>query len=271
VTEEIRSAVHYSLMTKPPNYLDFLVVFDDHFRTTHDDYIQDWSELHRIAQEADLETRELPQAARWAGELYGHKYLTCQSRRLNQDMPPLPFTDGDLQGLGEFRITPLGREEADRVRRQWREADTDALLGLRFPDLDRLAANDMQRRAIEGPLRHLREALDQEQWDRAIGSAKDLAEAACKVTIALAGGETSSRDDLPALVRKALQGTTGDQSADDLAKRIVSITQQLAHVRNTTGTGHGRDEQPDVSRRTGRLAADSALAVAEYVLSVDFV
>jgi hypothetical protein len=102
-----------------------------------------------------------------------------------------------------------------------------------------------------------------------IGSAKDLAEAACKVAIALAGGETSSNEDLPALVKKALQATTGDEDADDLAKRLVSVTQQLAHVRNTAGIGHGRNDQPEVSRRAGRLAAATALAVAEYVLSAN--
>lgn len=256
-------------MAKPPNYLDFLVALDDHFLNTNEDYIQDWSGLHRIAQDAGLETRELPQAARWTGELYGHRYLTAQSRRFNQELPPVPFTDHDLQGLGEFRITPLGREEAERVRRQWREADTDALLGLRFPDLDHLAASDTQRRAIEGPLRHLREALDQEQWDRVIGSAKDLVEAACKVAIALAGGETSSNEDLPALVKKALKATSRNEDADDLAKRLVSATQQLAHMRNTAGIGHGRNDQPEVSRRAGRLAAATALAVAEYVLSAN--
>jgi hypothetical protein len=256
-------------MAKPPNYLDFLVALDDHFLITNHDYVQEWSELHRIAQDAGLETRELPQAARWTGELHGHRYLTAQSRRFNQEIPRVPFTDHDLQGLGEFRITPLGREEAERVRRQWREADTDALLGLRFPDLDRLAASDTQRHAIESPLRHLREALDQEQWDRVIGSAKDLAEAACKVGIALAGAETPSNADLPALVKKALQATTGDEDADDLAKRLVAVTQQLAHVRNTTGIGHGRSDQPDVSRSAARLAAATALAVAEYLLSAN--
>lgn len=254
-------------MAKPPNYLNFLVALDDHFLTTHEDYIQDWSGLHRIAQDSGLETRELPQAARWTGEMYGHKYLTAQSRRFNQELPPPPFTDQDLQGLGEFRITPLGREEAERVRRQSREADTDALLGLRFPDLDRLAASDTQRRAIESPLRHLREALDQEQWDRVIGSAKDLAEAACKVAIALAGGGSSSNEDLPALIKRVLQAAPGDGDSDDLAKRLVSVTQQLAHVRNTAGIGHGRDADPEVSRRAGRLAAGTALAIAEYVLS----
>jgi hypothetical protein len=256
-------------MAKPPNYLDFLVALDHHFLNTNDDYIQEWSGLHRIAHDAGFETRELPQAARWTGELYGHRYLTAQSRRFDREIPTAPFTDHDLQGLGEFRITPLGREEAQRVRRQRREADTDALLGLRFPDLDHLAASDTQRRAIESPLRHLREALDQQQWDRVIGSAKDLAEAASKVAIALAGGETSSNEDLPALVKKALQATTRDPDADDLAKRLVSATQQLAHVRNTAGIGHGRNDQPDVSRRAGRLAAATALAVAEYMLSAN--
>lgn len=255
-------------MAKAPNYLDFLVALDDALFNSNFDYVSDWSGLHRIALDAGLETTELPQAARWTGELYGHGYLTAESRRFNSEIPPVPFTDHDLQGLGEFRITPRGRAEADRVRSQRRQAATDALLGLRFPDLDRLAANDLQRRAIEGPLRHLREALDVEQWDRVIGTAKDLAEAACKVTISLAGGETSSKDDLPAVVKRALACGAGDEDADDLAKRLVSVTQQLAHMRNAAGTGHGRDEQPEVNRRAGRLAATTALAVAEYVLSV---
>jgi hypothetical protein len=71
-------------------------------------------------------------------------------------------------------------------------------------------------------------------------------------------------------VKKALQATIrDDDDADDLAKRLVSVTHQLAHVRNTAGIGHGRNDQPRVSRRAGRLAAATALAVAEYVLSAN--
>ncbi|MHB8735914.1 MAG: abortive infection family protein [Terriglobales bacterium] len=255
-------------MAKPPNYLDFLVALDDHIFNSNLDYVQDWSELHRIAQDTGLETRELPQAARWTGELYNHEYLALEARGFGaqNNLHRGGFTDQDLQQLRDFRITPLGREEADRVRRQQRESDTDAVLGIRFQDLDQLAASDPQRRAIETPWRQLRTALESEHWPAVIGSAKDLVEAACKVAIALAGTDPPTGDELPTLARKALEAIDGD-AADDLAKRLMSAVQQLAHLRNTVGTGHGRGDQPEVSRRTGRLAASTALAVAEYVLS----
>jgi len=69
------------------------------------------------------------------------------------------------------------------------------------------------------------------------------------------------------LVKKALQASSGGDAADDLSRSLISTTQRLAELRNDVGTGHGRGEQPKVSRRTGRLAASAALAVAEYVLS----
>jgi hypothetical protein len=256
-------------MAKPPNYLDFLVALDDHIFNSNLDCVQDSSGLHRIAQDADLEKPELPQAARWTGELYNHRYLKLETSGLgaqSNDLSRGGVTDQDLQQLRDFRITPLGREEADRVRRQQREAGADTVLGLRFPDLDRLAASADQRRAIETPWRQLAAALDSEHWSAVVGSAKDLVEAACKVAIGLAGMEVSTRDELPTLARKALAVSEGD-AADDLAKRLMSAVQQVAHLRNTLGTGHGRGNQPEVSRRTARLAASTALAVAEYVLS----
>jgi len=99
-------------VTKPPNYLDFLVALDEHISNDPLGYVQDWSGLHRIAQEGGLETPTLPQAARWTGQLYHHKYVTLKTLGLgtHNDPPAGDFTDQDLQRLREFEITPLGRE-----------------------------------------------------------------------------------------------------------------------------------------------------------------
>jgi hypothetical protein len=58
-------------MSKPPNYLDYLVALDDHFLNTNDDYIQDWSAPHRIAHDAGIGhgRSHQPEVSRRAGRL----------------------------------------------------------------------------------------------------------------------------------------------------------------------------------------------------------
>lgn len=82
-----------------------------------------------------------------------------------------------------------GRTEADRVRRQRREAVIDEVMGLVFPRLRGLELPEAQRRAIEVPVVGLRTALDGERYEAAVGAAKELVEAASKVVLARAGAE----------------------------------------------------------------------------------
>jgi hypothetical protein len=119
------------------------------------------------------------------------------------DRRPLPssgYSPDDLSRVSDYRITATGRTEADRVRRQRREALTDASIGGVLPNLVQSWMSEPQRRAISVPLRHLRSARDGEQYAAAVGAAKDLAEAACKVGIERAGS-CSQRSITPSSVQ----------------------------------------------------------------------
>ena len=96
-------------------------------------------------------------------------------------------------------MTTPGREEADRTRRIACEAAIDGALDARRATLLKPWMNDAQRRAIEDPLHRLRTALDAEHWTTAVGAAKDLAEAACKLTIQHACQEPPPNTSLPTL------------------------------------------------------------------------
>ncbi len=88
--------------------------------------------------------------------------------------------------LPDFGVTYEGRMEADRVRRRRENLTDAALAGISARLLKALPQE--QRSALTVPLTDLRAALDAERYPTAVGAAKDLAEAACKVSIVVAGG-----------------------------------------------------------------------------------
>jgi hypothetical protein len=166
---------------------------------------------------------------------------------------------------------PSGRTEADRLRRQRREELTDAALGGLISKLTLAQMSESQRRAITVPLANLAAALDNERHVAAVGAAKDLAEAACKVVVDRAGAKPASS--LPALFKQALDAAGRDDVATNAGKslaatvqRLAATVQRLAELRNAVGSGHGRAEQPMVTARDARLAANAACGVALFVL-----
>jgi hypothetical protein len=172
----------------------------------------------------------------------------------------------ELQRVGDYRVTAQGREEADRIRRQRRKALTDAAMGAALPEFVRPCMTDAQRRAVAEPLANLRAALDTDRRGAAIGAAKDLAEAACKVAIARAGEQVPSAASLTSLFKQAV-ATTGSESAEsDVGLRLSAVVHQLGELRNIAGAGHGRAAQPDISERGARLAATAACGIALFLL-----
>jgi hypothetical protein len=123
---------------------------------------------------------------------------------------------------------------------------------------------DAQRRAVTDPLARLQSALDYEQHTAAIGAAKDLVEAACKVAIER-GGEVASRNiDLPRLFRLTLPDDAARGS--ELGRSLVTVVQRLATLRNIAGAGHGQASLEDASAANARLAASAACGLAEFIL-----
>jgi hypothetical protein len=83
------------------------------------------------------------------GELVDLGYLT-HGPLGGGDPRPLPrggWVREDLSRVSDYRPTPEGRAEADRVRRQTREARTDAVLGPVLPLVLQPWMNDAQRQS----------------------------------------------------------------------------------------------------------------------------
>jgi hypothetical protein len=249
------------------NYLDFLAAFDDHVRLSSLGHVTYGHELEDIAKAAWLMAADDQySAARWAGECVAHGYITHNPPGA-ADLRPVPsggYTADELRRFTDWRITPTGRSEADRLRRQRREDLTDAALGGLVSKFTLAQMSESHRRAIMVPLANLRGALDSEQHVAAVGAAKDLAEAACKVVVDRAVAKPASS--LPALFTQALAATGRDDAAEQVGKSLAATVQRLAEFRNVAGSGHGRADQPTVTARDARLAGTAACGIALFVL-----
>ena len=124
-----------------------------------------------------------------------------------------------------------------------------------------------QRQAITVPFSNLRSALDNKNYAGAVGAAKDLAKAACKLTIEKGGGNVPRGAGLPAIFKEALHVSGMDNAGGDVGRSLAATIHRLAELRNTVGSGHGRALQPAVGAREARLAASAACAVALFVLT----
>lgn len=177
-------------------YLDFLVAFDEYLDRNDLDYLIYGHEMFGISESAGLTARADQSPARWTGQLVEGGYIQHGPLGYGDRRPLIPpsYLPEDLSRVSDYRMTATGRTEADRVRRQRRDAMTDASLGGELPEFVVAALSDVQRLAVAGPLTHLRSALDNEHPVAAVGAAKDLVEAACKVVIAAAGQAPSGGD-----------------------------------------------------------------------------
>jgi hypothetical protein len=108
--------------------------------------------------------------------------------------------------------------------------------------------------------------LDNEQFVAAVGAAKDLTEAACKVAIEHAGGTAPSGDSLPSLFKEALALSGVAPAYGEVGRSLAATVHRLSELRNAIGAGHGRAAQPDVDGRAARLAASAATGIAMFVL-----
>ena len=161
------------------------------------------------------------------------------------------------------------RAEAERVRRRQREKLADAALGGPLTILMTPLMNEAQSRGLTDPLRRLRAALEGQHHSDAIGAAKDLLEAACRVRLEVAGESTtaSDRSSLPTLFKHALACSEARNIGDDLAKSLTATVGRLAELRNEAGAGHGRADQPHLTPQTARLAATAAWCVAQFLVA----
>lgn len=111
----------------------------------------------------------------------------------------------------------------------------------------------------------------------AIGTAKELVETVCKTILREREVEFDAKLELMELVkltRKELKLVPDDipdsaKAADTIRKllsNLASITQSLAELRNTYGTGHGHDgKAKGLTPRHARLAAGAATVLAKFL------
>jgi hypothetical protein len=225
--------------------------------------------MYGISERAGLTKPGDKSPFRWTGELVHLGYVVHGLPGAG-DRRPVPrgtyWTEYELQRLSDYRVTATGREEADRIRRQRREALTDAAMGAVLPRFLRPWMTDAQRRAVAEPLANLRAALDADRRSAAIGAAKDIAEASCKVAIERAGQSVPSAASLSALFKQAAAASGADGAESDVGHRLAAVVHQLGEFRNLAGAGRGRAAQPELSDRGARLAAAAACGIALFVL-----
>lgn len=261
-------------MPHVPNHLNFLRALDEYTRKSSRGCVTQGHEMHSIARDAGLvESGNPSPAAFWTGELVELGYLQHGPASAGDIRPIVRgsmWGETDLQRFSDYRLTGEGRAEADRIRRREREEHTDATLGRQLPQLFHPWMSPDQRRAISEPAEALRDALDADRSRAAIGAAKDLAEAVCKIMIERAGKPASRSGSLPTLFKHASESTElGLNGASDLARGLVATVQRLSELRNEVGAGHGHAAIPKVPIRDAHLAAGAACAVAVYLLAFD--
>ena len=122
------------------------------------------------------------------------------------------------------------------------------------------------------------EAAVQNDPSLAIGTAKELVETCCKTILSECSVKPPKNADLPALVRltvKQLKLTPDDvpetAKAADTIKRLLSnlatITQGIAELRNSYGTGHGkRAGSKGLDSRHAKLAVGAASTLAVFLV-----
>jgi hypothetical protein len=126
----------------------------------------------------------------------------------------------------------------------------------------------VRRHAINEPLRGLRNALDCERYTDAIGAAKDLAEAACKVVIEHAGEALPESASFTTLFKQAHRAVavSADAPDSDLGRSLAATVQRLAELRNIAGAGHGHAAPPALAVGHARMAAAASTGVAQFLL-----
>lgn len=111
----------------------------------------------------------------------------------------------------------------------------------------------------------------------AIGTAKELVETCCKTILRERGVDFSEKADLPSLVKltsKELELTSHDipdnvkaaKTIKRLLSNLATITHGIAELRNTYGTGHGKEAATKgLGPRHAKLAVGAASTLAVFL------
>jgi hypothetical protein len=121
------------------------------------------------------------------------------------------------------------------------------------------------------------DAVDRDDPELAIGTAKEFLETLCKTILAERGVPVANDEDLPALVRATIKslkivpdgiaahGPT-EKAITILLNNLGSIGHRLAELRNLYGTGHGKTtHHVGLENRHAKLAVGAAATLAVFL------
>ncbi|QGQ20753.1 hypothetical protein GC089_18100 [Cellulomonas sp. JZ18] len=133
-------------------------------------------------------------------------------------------------------------------------------------------------RVIRDHLDRIERAVAQADPSLAIGSAKELIESTAKLALGELGEEVPSGAEVSDLVRrvqealaihpsKAAPGPDGSDGVKKILGASVTIANSVAELRNSYGTGHGKDvTHTGLGARHARLVVNAARMWVEFVL-----
>ena len=127
----------------------------------------------------------------------------------------------------------------------------------------------------------MEDALASDDFELAIGTAKELIETCCKTILEKRGASLNGNpemSDLTKAVFKELKLTQDDVSpslkgADSFRRiqsNLASLCNDIARLRNLYGTGHGKTaDSPSLSKRHAKLIVSSAAALTVYLFETE--
>ena len=129
---------------------------------------------------------------------------------------------------------------------------------------------------LEEHLARIRDGLASDP-PAAISSSKNLLESLFRIILDRSQLEYGARDDIPQLYRKVAtllelsaesvpENARASQTSQQILRTLVTTVSSLAELRNELGIGHGQSTRSVALARHARLALNSTVAVAEFVL-----
>ena len=129
--------------------------------------------------------------------------------------------------------------------------------------------------------KRMEEALESDDLELAIGTAKELIETCCRTILEKRGAQLIGNPELSDLTKavfKELKLTNDDISpnlagADSIRRmqsNLSSLSNEIGRLRNLYGTGHGKTaEMPTLSKRHAKLIVSSAAALTVYLFETE--
>lgn len=128
--------------------------------------------------------------------------------------------------------------------------------------------------AVEAARARVQAAWTQNDMSEAIGKAKELVETVAKVVAAAAGEPAADAMNFAPLVKRAQQALSRqpganlsqDQNIRAMAQAAQTLATSIGPIRNSHGTGHGRDRLPDVVDEMATITVEAALLWSRWAL-----